>query len=639
MKMLLLVLCCFSATAFAQSLELARDGKALADIAVGGSGAGRAAGQAAADLASYLKRITGADFAVIKEAQVKEPPRALIVVGAGKLAAAAGIDPASLPPEGFLLRAAPGRLYIVGADRGSLDGGTWYGVADLLERDLGVRWLWPGELGTVVPRKTSLSLGRIDRTGAPALHLRHIRDGIANLNPQKLGRGMTELEMDTARHAAMRQASDEWTSHLRLGGNFRANYGHGFTTWWEKHHDSHPEYFAMMPDGSRTWPWSNYDRVKICVSNQAVARQWMENAREFFRRSPEFLSFSASPNDNVFQGNCVCPECEKWDDPNGEKYTMNWRAGGKDVAREHVSLTDRYVRFYNRVAEMLAQEFPDKLVGGYAYGSWKNPPLRERNLRPNVLVGYVGFNDLYVAGASRRKDLEQWDEWATLARNLFYRPNLLHTGHGLPLVFIHKLAADIQHRAERNMMGCDFDSLVHHWSTQGINYYVLAKLLWNPRLDVDALLDDYCRTGFGAAAGEVRKYYLAVEKATDELAAGLHGGERRSDAFLRAAPDVYSPAVLGQWRALLAAAARQVPADSVYARRIAWLQLGLDYASLQSKTLALTRSPELSKEQREQVGRLAAERDAWYRAHLYDWSVFPPLLKWQEPAAQFGRAR
>lgn len=86
--MLLLVLCCFSATAFGQSLELARDGKALADIVVGGS-AGRVAGQAAADLASYLKRITSADFAVIKEALAKEPSRALIVVGAGKLAAVA----------------------------------------------------------------------------------------------------------------------------------------------------------------------------------------------------------------------------------------------------------------------------------------------------------------------------------------------------------------------------------------------------------------------------------------------------------------------------------------------------------------------------------------------------------------------
>lgn len=96
--------------------------------------------------------------------------------------------------------------------------------------------------------------------------------------------------------------------------------------------------------------------------------------------------------------------------------------------------------------------------------------------------------------------------------------------------------------------------------------------------------------------------------------------------------------MIGQWRGLLVTAAKQAPVDSPYAKRIAWLQLGLDYALLQSKTLALTRNAELSKEQRGQVGKLAAERDAWYRAHLYDWSVCPPLLKWQEPAALFGRA-
>ena len=88
MKRLVLVLCCFCASAPGQSLGLAHDGKGLADIVVGGS-AGRPAGQAAADLASYLKRITGAEFALIKETLVKEPSRPLIVVGAGKLAAVA----------------------------------------------------------------------------------------------------------------------------------------------------------------------------------------------------------------------------------------------------------------------------------------------------------------------------------------------------------------------------------------------------------------------------------------------------------------------------------------------------------------------------------------------------------------------
>lgn len=254
MKNLVLGVCLFALTAFGQSVELARDGKATADIVVGENG-GRVAQEAAADLRAHLKQITGADFLLLKESQAGAGPRPLIVVGAGKLAAAAGIDPAKLPLEGYIIRTAPGRLFIVGSDKSTLDRGAWYGVTDLLEKDLGVRWLWPGELGAVVPRRRTLAVGPLDRADAPAIHMRTIRDGLSNANPKKLGRGMSELEMEPDKHARMVEASRYWTGHMRLGRSFQAAYGHGFTTWWGAYHDSHPEYFAMMPDGSRQWPW------------------------------------------------------------------------------------------------------------------------------------------------------------------------------------------------------------------------------------------------------------------------------------------------------------------------------------------------------------------------------------------------
>ena len=42
----------------------------------------------------------------------------------------------------------------------------------------------------------------------------------------------------------------------------------------------------------------------------------------------------------------------------------------------------------------------------------------------------------------------------------------------------------------RVAIGTDFDSCCHNWATQGLNYYVCAKLHWNPDLDVDALIDE-----------------------------------------------------------------------------------------------------------------------------------------------------
>eukprot|EP01035_Chromulina_nebulosa_P025912 gene25912-33868_t len=160
------------------------------------------------------------------------------------------------------------------------------------------------------------------------------------------------------------------------------------------------------------------------------------------------------------------------------------------------------------------------------------------------------------------------------------------------------------------MFGADFDSIIHHWSTQGLNYYVLAKLLWNPAADVPALVEDYCRAGFGAAAPEVKNYFAQLEALTSELAAGIAGdiaGELRAeedepargldpDSIYAVIPKYYGPARLAPLRATLvraAAAAKSSAAESEaeVLRRIAFLGRGLDYAEQQAKVFALVNSP------------------------------------------------
>ena len=47
-------------------------------------------------------------------------------------------------------------------------------------------------------------------------------------------------------------------------------------------------------------------------------------------------------------------------------------------------------------------------------------------------------------------------------------------------------AEDFRFMVDNALIGTDFDSCCHNWATQGLNYYVCAKLHWNPRLDVDA---------------------------------------------------------------------------------------------------------------------------------------------------------
>src|SRR3954468_23002737 len=185
---------------------------------------------------------------------------------------------------------------------------------------------------------------------------------------------------------------------------------------------------------------------------------------------------------------------------------------------EHVSLTDRMVYFWNAIAERVAKVHPDKLLVVDAYSAYAAPPV-ERRLHPNLVVRFapVGYHD----EGYRREGLRDWQGWSKAAQRMYFRPNLMLLGRrdGLPLLYVHKFGEDCRYLASHGMMGTDFDSCCHHWATQGLNYYVVARLHWNPEQDVDALVDDYCRAGFGGAPGSVPRYFNRLETLMNEAAA------------------------------------------------------------------------------------------------------------------------
>ncbi len=53
--------------------------------------------------------------------------------------------------------------------------------------------------------------------------------------------------------------------------------------------------------------------------------------------------------------------------------------------------------------------------------------------------------------------------------------------------------------------------------TRGLTIYVMAKLLWDPSVDVDKLLDEYYATFFKSAREPVKRYYERWEKAVNEI--------------------------------------------------------------------------------------------------------------------------
>ena len=603
-----------------QRLVLVQGGKPKSVIVVAPA-ASKAAQAAAVELQTYVAQISGAMLPIRSEKNLPAGShrQTLILVGTGELARAAGLATVKPQPEGFVIRTVGNLLLVSGTnDEAAGDNGTAFAVSALLEDQLGVRWLWPGPLGEVVPRSASITVGSLDRVEAPVLRQRKIRDTLRNDNPRKYGRGRRLMKMDPLVVHRMMVESDQWRDRQRLGGSLDLKYQHAFRHWWPEFHKQHPDYFAEQLNGSRDWPLvlGDYDRAKLCISNPDVLEQFMADAVVYLNQHPKLASVSASPNDNAYGGHCMCRQCKAWDVQQAQRVPLvSVNGAGLRVKFQYPALSDRYIHFYNLAAERLEKVMPGKYIAGYAYGAWRFPPVRER-VRDNVVIGFVGFNRL--SDNQWNADRENWRQWAKITRHLFLRPNLLNEGHGYPRVYVHRLARMLRDCSDTGLMGVDFDSLTHHWAGQGLNYYVLAKLLWNPQADVDAIVDDYCRKGFGAAAPAIKAYFQALERHTLDVSAKVDI-EKRRDYVMTALPYNKSE-VFAALQKHLDEARRLAAADKLVQQRIQFLAKGLEYAQLQSKALMAIQAAG-SDESTPEAARAVAARQGFYEENKHSFAI------------------
>ena len=171
--------------------------------------------------------------------------------------------------------------------------------------------------------------------------------------------------------------------------------GHAFGDWWARFHETHPEYFALQPDGTRSG-YPKPGNAKLCHSNPGVWKRWLLDVEERLERDPNLTVFNASPNDGFNSGHCVCKGCRAWDHPDGEKLRFYWEG----VTRDDVSLTDRHLTFANLVARKLKEKYPGKdyYVSMLAYGNWRPVPVEARPDK-NVIISVVtNFHNKKFAG-------------------------------------------------------------------------------------------------------------------------------------------------------------------------------------------------------------------------------------------------
>lgn len=671
-----------SLPASGQTLTLVKNQKPCAVVALPQNGSSSA--KAASEVLQHaFAKMTGVTLPVVAENQIEVQKSTfvangqsydfLISVGDTQLAKVAGINADDLKMDGYRLQTKGKVLFVVGQDKEPFAdaagralpesgptitrflqaNGTRNGAYALLERHFGCRWLWPEEGGgAIFPKTETLTLQPLNESDEPAMAQRYIRNYYPENGVNAYGRRQQQsvlplLQRSYSDFLKKTKNSGTWFEAMRLGTSVGYNVGHSYSNYWKQYGETHPEYFALQADGTRdqTARGGKPDRAHLDVSNPELIAHIAAEAIAKFDADPHLTSVSIAPNDGSYPSFCLCEVCRRLDPPNGDPVSFSIIGkDGKARRIDYVSLTDRYVTFYDKIADIVAQKHPDRLLGAYAYSTYSSPPLYAK-LSPNVFISYVGLS--YFNDEQREQDLKSWDAWSQMADKLLLRPNALLGAYGIPAVFAHKLGDDVKHAYQTGMIGTDFDALTHDWASRGLNYYVLAKLLWDPSQSVDALIQDYCDSGFGSSSTTIQKYFALLETLTNEVAQNAGENARDEDGInpntvrgvLSLVAKAYTPERLAQLQALLDDAKNQAVANPDVLQRIDFLEQGLRYANAETAWLRAYFAPS-SPDKKQRVldaleARLAVFTDL-YDNHFYAQSIFSPMYREASMFKEYG---
>ena len=438
-----------------------------------------------------------------------------------------------------------------------------YGVYEFLERYAGMRFYFPGPLGTIVPKRTSLAVpeGTVDvkpdytqrscdmswGLNGPWYSLKH--DGEAD---------RTEAGQLRALAAArMRLAPRLMCCHgLEMGFHFLKNYG-----------KDHPEYFALLkaPDGtvyrdnSADSKWGGH-HGQLCHTSGV----W----DEVYRLAVERLKAGEKTIDVMAQDGmqkCLCDKCQAAysKDPDDRQWATDLIWGRTIELANRLTadgiggaVTQMAYSPYNRIPDM---EFPSNVLVMVAVnGAWSMA-------NPERLARESG----QVRAWAEKMGHKVWiwnytGKFGTKIRNPDIPPMTPRA--------IGRYYASLSDA----IFGSYMESRTDRWIYNYLNFYVYNKVSWNTKVDVDALLDEHYRLMFGAASAEMAEFFGRFENLWMD---GIMGRGLLIETPMGpvAQPptneviwnEIYSERTLVAIDALLCAAASKVPAGSLEARRIA----------------------------------------------------------------------
>jgi hypothetical protein len=424
-------------------------------------------------LSKTLQRISGAPFPVVSDEQPASAEE--IMIGLNTHVRQHLKETTSSPDpedESFTYQSSGPAIMIWGGSQR----GTLYGIFSWLENELGCRWLT--STVDVIPPRAEYTFSHLSHHERPALANRAVdyfdvyqeSFGVPNrINGQRFVRGE------------------------QVGGLKRLWLEHSFEVFMppQEFFAVHPEYYALR-DGRRQKKTS-----QLCLTNPKILPIFVERFKKFLRENPGYVVYNVAQNDNI--NYCQCETCRALTEHEGSEMGP-------------------VLQFVNQVAAAIEPEFPNVVVGTFAYQYTRKPPHTIRP-RHNVLICLCSIEcDFshpfdHANNADFMRDLKAWSAitdrlfiWDYVVDYSHYwlpYPNLGIVQRNIQILRDHKVQGILE-QAQYQCRGGEFSEL---------RAWLLARLLWNPDLDLRTEIEGFMDAYYGRAGRAMLSYLDLLQQA------------------------------------------------------------------------------------------------------------------------------
>ena len=365
-----------------------------------------------------------------------------------------------------------------------------------LQRELGVRWLWPGADGEVFPKRTSWSFPKdFGYRHVPSIRFRGFHHCGAWRDRDAFNLWQTRNFSVIHRHGVRK--GEEKYGQYSMVSTHNANLSKE-----EKLFAESPECFAVI-DGKRS-------RLNICFSSDLAVQRVADRidrdlAYRGFARPPDILSIF--PIDNMDY--CQCEACR------GQGISTAWFS------------------FYNKLVVELKRRHPDIRFATIAYQGYLDPPACR--IENTEFVEYASHPRCHIhlwgdpkcaANVREMKRMNDWRARGDAAIGHYAYEYDAVNRHAIFLPFFSMIADVIDTAVSQKLVTVIPE--VGLGPAKGPEERVnsvqnrLTELLyawksWDASLTLEAFFDDVTKNAYGPAAAPLKEYFKLMDEAWGRL--------------------------------------------------------------------------------------------------------------------------